>query len=319
MVESGFSAPARFAKFSKTFAEALKQVEVRARVSGTLDKINFIDGQLVKEGDLLFVIDPRPYQIAVDSAKAEVTRNIITTERQGINWEEETAGRLLNWGQRRLKELLALWQQRRAESKMRTVEAKLANFSRRIRRLKSSEAHIVKRALLRIGSIAAIDQSQFEDLAGAILTAWEGGRLRDIIDQVAHMETMDADMLVSVLAEHQVPSALHVAEAIKLKLDVVDGLRRRIAGRELENDIRDYITANTWLISPEWETFQIERRIGLLVEDALAESSRAYSFSESCQARYSKSQCDRRQLFESKATWRSLIGGSATLRGAGEG
>jgi RND family efflux transporter MFP subunit len=54
--------------------EALKQVEVRARVSGTLDKINFTDGQLVKEGDLLFVIDPRPYQTAVDSAKADVTK-----------------------------------------------------------------------------------------------------------------------------------------------------------------------------------------------------------------------------------------------------
>jgi membrane fusion protein, multidrug efflux system len=45
--------------------EALKQVQVRARVAGTLDKINFTDGQLVKEGDLLFVIDPRPFQIAV--------------------------------------------------------------------------------------------------------------------------------------------------------------------------------------------------------------------------------------------------------------
>ena len=54
--------------------EALKQVEVRARVSGTLDKINFTDGQLVKAGDLLFVIDPRPYQIAVDSAKADVAK-----------------------------------------------------------------------------------------------------------------------------------------------------------------------------------------------------------------------------------------------------
>ena len=54
--------------------EALKQVEVRARVSGTLDKINFTDGQLVKEGDLLFIIDPRSYQIAVESAKADVTK-----------------------------------------------------------------------------------------------------------------------------------------------------------------------------------------------------------------------------------------------------
>jgi multidrug efflux system membrane fusion protein len=54
--------------------EALKQVQVRARVAGTLDKINFTDGQLVKEGDLLFVIDPRPFKIAVESAKADVTK-----------------------------------------------------------------------------------------------------------------------------------------------------------------------------------------------------------------------------------------------------
>ena len=124
---------------------------------------------------------------------------------------------------------IALWQERRAESKIRTIEARLADFSKRIDRLKPSEAKVVKRALLRIASIAAIEQPQFEELAGAVLTAWEGGRLRDIIEQVARMETMDAEVLVSVLTEHQVLTALHVAEAVKLKLEVVDGLRRRIA------------------------------------------------------------------------------------------
>lgn len=198
--------------------------------------------------------------------------DIITTERQRINWEEETASRLLDWGQDRIKQLLALWQRRRAEGKMRVVEARLANFSRRIDRLKPSEAKIVKRALLRIASIPAIDQPQFEDLASAVLTAWEGGRLRDIIEQVSRIETMDADVLVSVLSEHQVLTALHVAEAVKLKLDVVDGLRRRIAARDLENAVRDYIAGNPWLISPNWETFQVERRIGFLVEDALEKS-----------------------------------------------
>jgi RND family efflux transporter MFP subunit len=54
--------------------EALQQVEVRPRVSGAVDSIHFTDGQIVKAGDLLFVIDPRPYQIAVDSAKADVAK-----------------------------------------------------------------------------------------------------------------------------------------------------------------------------------------------------------------------------------------------------
>ena len=42
--------------------EAVDQVEIRARVSGYLDKVHFQDGALVKVGDLLFTIDPRPYQ-----------------------------------------------------------------------------------------------------------------------------------------------------------------------------------------------------------------------------------------------------------------
>ena len=54
--------------------EAIQQVEVRPRVSGAIDSIHFVDGQLVQQGDLLFVIDPRPFRIAVDSAKADVAR-----------------------------------------------------------------------------------------------------------------------------------------------------------------------------------------------------------------------------------------------------
>jgi RND family efflux transporter MFP subunit len=51
---------------------AVDYVEIRARVSGYLQEIHFEDGQLVKKGDLLFVIDPRPYEIAQASAKAQV-------------------------------------------------------------------------------------------------------------------------------------------------------------------------------------------------------------------------------------------------------
>jgi RND family efflux transporter MFP subunit len=47
-------------------------VEVRARVSGYLDKIHFTDGQIVKQGDLLFTIDNRPYQNTLDQARANL-------------------------------------------------------------------------------------------------------------------------------------------------------------------------------------------------------------------------------------------------------
>ena len=51
---------------------AVDAVDVRARVSGYLESINFTDGQAVKKGDLLFVIEPKPYELALESAKAQL-------------------------------------------------------------------------------------------------------------------------------------------------------------------------------------------------------------------------------------------------------
>ena len=50
--------------------ESIASVELRARVNGYLQKINFKDGEYVKEGDLLFVIDPRPYEASAAAARA---------------------------------------------------------------------------------------------------------------------------------------------------------------------------------------------------------------------------------------------------------
>src|SRR3954452_24303247 len=50
--------------------EAVDQVDIRARVSGYVDKISFVDGATVKAGDLLFTIDQRPYQAALEEAQA---------------------------------------------------------------------------------------------------------------------------------------------------------------------------------------------------------------------------------------------------------
>jgi RND family efflux transporter MFP subunit len=62
---------------------AINSVEIRARVSGYLDKVHFKDGQLVKQGDLLFTIDKRPFQNTLDQARANLVQaqsNLAFTE-----------------------------------------------------------------------------------------------------------------------------------------------------------------------------------------------------------------------------------------------
>jgi len=64
---------AQWDEFTGRF-EAMERVEVRPRVSGYIDQVHFRDGSIVNQGDLLFTIDQRPFQLAVDSAQADVIR-----------------------------------------------------------------------------------------------------------------------------------------------------------------------------------------------------------------------------------------------------
>jgi RND family efflux transporter MFP subunit len=53
----------------------LESVEIRARVRGFLKSFNFVPGSEVKKGELLFIIEPEPYQVKVDQAKADLQRS----------------------------------------------------------------------------------------------------------------------------------------------------------------------------------------------------------------------------------------------------
>jgi membrane fusion protein, multidrug efflux system len=73
--------------------EAVSSVEIRARVNGYLQSVNFKDGDEVKQGDLLFTIDPRPYQAELDRTEADLLQARTRFELASNDFER--AGRLL--------------------------------------------------------------------------------------------------------------------------------------------------------------------------------------------------------------------------------
>ncbi|MFF2941549.1 ATP-binding protein [Streptomyces niveus] len=193
-------------------------------------------------------------------------KDLISTERQRINWESDAALPLASWGQERVQTLLRIWKDRRAESKVQAMNARIEPFSQRLGKLERHERRIVDRALTSLAKIAVISDEQFEDLANAILSAWEGGRLRDLIDDLGRTSEMDADALVGILLESKAMNALHAAERVKIQLNLIEGLEERIKNRELENAVRDYIADNPWMISPEWDTFKVEKSLANLMK-----------------------------------------------------
>ncbi|MFD3230655.1 ATP-binding protein [Rahnella aceris] len=202
----------------------------------------------------------------------EFDDDVISTERQRLNWGHPHLGTLEEWGKSRVRNLLKLWKERRAEDKAKLIESKISDFGPRLERLAPSERKTILNALKKLAGINQISTEQFRELGNSILTAWEGGRLKELIRQVAEVPDMDESKLLSMLIEANTIQALHTAESVKAKLDTIIGLEERIRNRELENAVRDYIANNPWLISPKWETFAKERNVGDLAAEAAKES-----------------------------------------------
>jgi hypothetical protein len=195
--------------------------------------------------------------------------DLIATERQRINWEHPEAAPLLSWGKKRVDDLCKLWKEKRAADKIRAMESRLAKFSSRLVNLPSSEQRTVRRALLKLAQISALTTQQFEELGDAILTSWEAGRLKELINRLSDSQTMGPDALVDLLMEANVLTALNTYEAVRTKIALIEGLRAKVDKNELELAVRDYIAEHPWLVSPKWETFKVETSIKRLLEKLL--------------------------------------------------
>lgn len=196
----------------------------------------------------------------------------ISTERQRINWELPETAPLLDWGQKRVKQLLVKWHDARGEKKRKMLEEKISDFAKRLDNLGKHEKRTVTKVLTKLGGISSVTQNQYEDLADSIITSWEGGRLRELWTEIANADELSESDLLSILMETEVISALNVAEAIKAKLHAISELKTRIKKKDLENAVRDHLARNPWMISPKWDTFKVERKVTSLIKEQAKQS-----------------------------------------------
>jgi multidrug efflux system membrane fusion protein len=121
---------AQWDEFTGRF-EAMERVEVRPRVSGYIDKVHFRDGSMVKEGDLLFTIDQRPFQLAVESAQSDVVRTKAQVVLDQADYERATqlvktaATPVRELDQRKANLDIATAQEMAAETALRTAQLNL--------------------------------------------------------------------------------------------------------------------------------------------------------------------------------------------------
>jgi membrane fusion protein, multidrug efflux system len=147
--------------------QAREEVSVRSRVGGYLQEIHFEDGAMVKQGDLLFVIDQRPFQTAFDQAKASL----------------EVANSTLTYAQAQFS---------RADSLSQNGSQSVSTLDDRRRDLMSAQANLR-------GSQAALERAQL-DLDYSKITAPLSGRIDRHQISIGNLVEADQTVLTSIVA-----------------------------------------------------------------------------------------------------------------------
>ncbi|KAA0698800.1 efflux RND transporter periplasmic adaptor subunit [Neorhizobium sp. P12A] len=147
--------------------QAREEVSVRSRVGGYLQEIHFSDGALVKQGDLLFVIDQRPFLTALNQAKATL----------------EIANTALTYAQAQFS---------RTESLSQTGSQSASTLDDRRRDLLSSQANVR-------GSQAALERAQL-DLDYSKITAPLSGRIDRHLISTGNLVEADQTVLTTIVA-----------------------------------------------------------------------------------------------------------------------
>lgn len=145
---------------------AVDQVELRAQVGGTLTRIGFTDGAIVKAGDLLFEIDPTQYQIKLANATAQVERARTQAEKARTQGEKARA----QVDRARARRDLAAQELTRAKTLEKTDAGTVENVEQRLAEKVSSDAALEEaQAIVREAEASVHEAEAAEHEADALV------------------------------------------------------------------------------------------------------------------------------------------------------
>jgi hypothetical protein len=193
--------------------------------------------------------------------------DLISTERQRINIQDGIGLEIKEWGQGLIRRIGAIWKERRATERVQKLESKVGKFKNRLDKLPPTERKSVKSVLIKIANIESLKPELFEDWCSDILTSWETGRLKGLIEEIARHDSINAEKMLEILSEAQVLTSLNIAESIKTKVVAIAELKKMVDARDLENSIRDYIYKNPWIIHPKWDSYKKEITVKHIIEE----------------------------------------------------
>ena len=199
--------------------------------------------------------------------------NLISPERQRIDFEKPVMRPVKQWGQKLVNVLGKIRKDKRSEHRRSILFSPDNDLGVRLSRMNKGERRRIEGILNKMSEFPNLGFDRFQDWAGNIITAYEGGRLYSLLDDLSKTQDFDKSKMLEVLKEAGALTDLQVAETIKTKILTIGELQRKMREwNDNENEIRDYISHNPWIIHPKWATFCAEKGLWGAIKASLGKN-----------------------------------------------
>lgn len=200
--------------------------------------------------------------------------DLVSTDRQEIDWEDENAQMLKSWGEDLCRKALRECTDFRGD---KTVQEVLTDprLDQRIKRLDKPSQKQITQFLHILGNRDTEDGTTLE-LAGALIRAYEFRQFHDVIEEIEEASN-DPNRLAAMLHqlnEWKVLESRAILEVVKGRLDILDKFERMLCNNAPETassrspeNMHDLLGGNPWLLNPEWQVLAEEKKITTQLRD----------------------------------------------------
>ncbi|HXW26186.1 MAG TPA: ATP-binding protein [Xanthobacteraceae bacterium] len=197
--------------------------------------------------------------------------DLIATDRGTVRWEDPVALPLKEWGQKKVRELLEAWTEKRREAKSKSP--RIRQLLKQAEKLPEEQRKIFKAVVDRIVAIPQLDKDkEGRDIADELVEfAYNALTNRSFLDAIRRLNAASAEDVAqfsAVLSEWDIIEAVNTAHVVRGRVEIIRKFAEMIKKKVPEKpDLQDYVKEHPWLIDPKWSMLAHERALDTLIAD----------------------------------------------------
>jgi hypothetical protein len=192
--------------------------------------------------------------------------DLIATDRGSVLWEDPRAGALKEWGEKKVKKLLAEWGDKRKTVKVeRPVVRRYLELAER---LPPQDRALFQKFVERIASIPQLDKDEeiLDELVRFGYNALTNHRFLEVIRQLNSASPADRDKVAEIVSEWDIMEAIQTAQKVKGRVEIIRKFREMIdQGVPEKPDMHEFLRTHPWLVNPQWEMLHHEKSLDTLL------------------------------------------------------